>query len=354
MRAYADVLVEALARHAPGVDAQVIELAPRPPAASWAQRLEIALLPARAWRHRRLAPDVWHILDGSRAYIAPALHGAPVVVTAHDIIPCLQRTGCFPGAPDVGRAAGWLWQRNAAAMRGAQAVLCVSERTRFDICNQFGPMPHARVVHLPVRPGLAALAGSDAGARREPGMVLHVGNNSFYKQRTQVLRIYARMDAGSRRALVMLGAPPTPGLLQLAGELGIATEVRWIDGADDTALAGWYQRASVLLFPSLYEGFGWPVLEAMSFGLPVVCSDAGSLPEVAGSAAECVAPDDVDGFARQADRLLREPAHAGRRGADGRSRAIRFSLASFARGTCDAYAASMEALRMTSRRGASA
>lgn len=346
MRAYADVLMKAFAQHAPDVEARMFELAPVALAGSLAQRVQMLSLPLKARRQRHAALDVWHVLDGSRAYLASALKRAPVVITAHDIIPRLQRQGRFPGSPAVGRAAGWLWQRNGAAMRHAQAVVCVSDRTRLDILTQFGEMPDTRVVHLPVRPGLAPVAGNDKDEPREPGLVLHVGNNSFYKHRPQVLRIFARMDRELRRSLVMLGSPPTPELLQLADMLGIAAEIRWIDGVDDTALAGWYRRASVLLFPSLYEGFGWPVLEAMSFGLPVVCSNAGSLPEVVGPAATCFTPDNVDGFALEADVLLREPAYARSRGAQGLMRSMQFSLESFARGTCDAYAAAMASWRI--------
>ena len=341
MRAYADVLMQALARHAPDVEAQMFELSPVAASGDLAQRMEMLSLPLKAWRQRRAAPDVWHVLDGSRAYLASALNGAPVVITAHDIIPWLQRQGSFPGSPPVGHAAGWLWRRNGAAMRNAQAVVCVSERTCLDIRNQFGTMADASVVHLPVRPSLAALAGNSEGEAREPGLVLHVGNNAFYKHRAQVLRIFAKLDPGLRRSLVMLGSPPTPELLQLADRLAIAEVLRWIDGADDSALAGWYRRASVLLFPSLYEGFGWPVLEAMCFGLPVVCSDAGSLPEVGGPAAACFEPHDVEGFVSEADLLLGDPAYARIRGAEGLARSRQFSMESFARGTCDAYAAAI-------------
>lgn len=337
MQAYAGVLQEALAAHAPGIDAQLVELDPHPGSGAWRQRLDLLALPSRARRCRKLAPDAWHVLDGSRAYVAGGLRGAPVVITAHDIIPRLQQLGHFPGAPPAGFAARWLWRRNGAAMRDARVLVCDSECTRRDVAAEYGLPAAAPVVPLPLRPALAAFAAGESAVVREPGVVLHIGNNGFYKQRAQVLRIFARLDPAHARRLVMAGPPPPPPLRALAGELGLPGRVDWLEDAGDAALADCYRRASVLLFPSLYEGYGWPVLEAMAFGLPVVCSNAGSLPEVAGDAAPCLAPDDIDGFAREVGALLSDDGLASMRSAQGRMRAQRFGLERFAREMADIY-----------------
>ncbi len=340
MRAYAKVLVEALARHAPEIDARLVELDPHPAGGGWRQRVATLTLPWRARGLRSSKPDVWHILDGSRAYVATGLRGsAPIVITAHDIIPVLQQRGQFPGAPKMGAAARWLWRRNGKAMRKAQAVVCVSASTQRDVAAAFGASVASRVVPLPVRPALLAAASQDVAVAREPGVVLHVGNNSFYKNRAQVLRIFAALDKTRARRLVMVGPPPTRELRELAQELGIVESVDWVEDASDAQIAACYGRASVFVFPSLYEGFGWPVLEAMTFGLPVVCSNAGSLPEVVGDAAPCLAPDDRDGFVRAIESLLRDPLlHADRTQA-GRARAEAFGMARFARGMADTYRA---------------
>jgi len=138
MRAYADVLVEAIARHAPGIEAHLVELAPAPATGAIARRLETLALPLRAWTKRCEAPDVWHVLDGSRAYIAPALKGAPLIVTAHDIIPTLQDRGRFPGARPLGIAARLLWKCNGTVMRSASLLVCDSESTRRDVDAAYG------------------------------------------------------------------------------------------------------------------------------------------------------------------------------------------------------------------------
>jgi len=339
MRAYADVLVEALHRHAPEIDAQLVELDPHPAGSGWRQRVATLALPWRARKLRALRPDLWHILDGSRAYVASGLRGTvPIVITAHDIIPVLQQRGRFPGAPPMGAAARWLWRRNGAALRKAQAVVCVSASTQRDVAAAFGASA-SRVVPLPVRPALMDAASQAVAVAREPGIVLHVGNNGFYKNRAQALRIFAALDRTLAQRLVMVGSPPTPQLRGLALELGIVESVDWVEDASDAQIAAWYGRASVLVFPSRYEGFGWPVLEAMTFGLPVVCSNAGSLPEVAGAAAPCLAPDDCEGFVHEIESLLRDPLlHAARIRAS-RARAEMFGMARFARSMADTYRA---------------
>ncbi len=343
MRAYADLLLQAMQSSSTGIEARLIELDPSPAQAGWRQRANIVLLP---WRARRLtthAPHLWHILDGSRAYVAEGLHGAPVVITAHDMIPVLQQHGRFPDAPNVGRAASWLWHRNGAAMKKAQGLICVSENTRRDLSIQYGEIPAAKVVPLPVRPELAALASRAAISRRDDGVILHVGNNSFYKNRQQVLRIFAALDKTLARRLVMAGAPPSEELRALSVELGIEGVVEWVVDADDVVVADWYARASALVFPSLYEGFGWPVLEAMTFGLPVVCSNAGSLPEVVGASAPCFAPDDIAGFVGRIEALLRDSRLHASCSEAVRLRAEEFGMQRFARETSAAYRVAVEA-----------
>lgn len=343
MRAYADVLLQALARHVPEIEVQVLELEPHPPTSGWRQRATTLALPWRARRSRGLNPDLWHVLDGSRAYVAAGLHAAPVVITAHDIIPVLQQQGRFPGAPPVGRAARWLWHRNGAELRKAQALICVSESTRRDVDATVGPIRAAQVVPLPVRSQLAALASRAAISRRDDGVILHVGNNSFYKNRQQVLRIFAALDKTLARRLVMAGAPPSEELRALSVELGIEGVVEWVVDADDVVVADWYARASALVFPSLYEGFGWPVLEAMTFGLPVVCSNAGSLPEVVGASAPCFAPDDIAGFVGRIEALLRDSRLHASCSEAVRLRAEEFGMQRFARETSAAYRVAVEA-----------
>lgn len=108
----------------------------------------------------------------------------------------------------------------------------------------------------------------------------------------------------------MIGPEPTHELANLARLLGISDRLSWISDPSDEDLARQYHRASVMLFPSRYEGFGWPVLEAMAFGLPVICSNRGSLPEVAGPDGICIDPDEHSAFALAVNAMLADEVAA--------------------------------------------
>jgi len=336
MRAYADTLVHCLGRHAPGIELELVELQPKVARGNLERRWQSISQP---WRARRLRqrPHLWHVLDGSRACLAGQLPGAPVVVTVHDIIPWLQDQGRFPGQPKLGAAARRWWQGNARGLRAASLSICDSENSAGDIQQAFGLRAEScPVVPLPLRPSMAAASLHTPQARRT-GCVLHVGNNAFYKNRAGALRIFARIDPSQATELLMAGPRPGSDLLQLAATLGIEARVRWLADPDDDTLAEAYRSASLLLFPSLYEGFGWPVLEAMAFGLPVVCSNVGSLPEVLADPALAIDPADEPAFARAVSRLLDSPQAAADSARCGLLRAAEFGEARFARSMEDCY-----------------
>jgi len=337
MRAYADTLQQALQRHAPEIDAELLPLANSAASGRWTRRVESMAMLARAWGLRSRVPDLWHVLDGSRAYVAVGLSERPVVITAHDVIPVLQSRGCFAGAPSVGWAARQLWRANARSTRGAAAVVCDSVATRSDVgATMHVANQQVRVVPLPLRPGLADQLAD--GARGQiAGQVLHVGNNGFYKNRQQVLRIFAAMNPQLARELVMLGPPPSGDLMRLADQLKLGERLRWVKDPGDGEVAQWYRSASVLVFPSLYEGFGWPVLEAMAFGLPVLAANSGSLPEVVGSVSECFDPEDIASFVAAAERLLHSHAAWNQASVAGIERASGFSEQQFACRMRDVY-----------------
>lgn len=347
MRAYAETLVDALSRHAPDVEWELVELEPSPAAGRFAQRWQTVSQPWRArWLKQR--PHVWHVLDGSRAYLAAFLRGAPVVVTVHDVIPWLQDQGRFPGQTRLGRAARAWWQGNGRGLRHASSLVCDSACSARDVQEAFNvPRASCSVVPLPLRSGLAAGAAMLA-TTRDAGTVLHVGNNAFYKNRAGALRIFACIGSSVARELVMAGPPPSPELLSLVDSLGLGARVRWLREPSDAVLADAYRRSTLMLFPSLYEGFGWPVLEAMSYGLPVLSSDAGSLPELAGDAVPMFPPGDEAGFAAAAEALLSSPEAALELGRRGRERALAFNSATFATSMAEAYVRSVSSKDGTS------
>ena len=137
---------------------------------------------------------------------------------------------------------------------------------------------------------------------------------------------------------------PTPyerTLRERAAALGITADLRLLDWVSGPELEGLYALADVFVFPSLYEGFGLPVLEAMRRGVPVACSDRSSLPEVAGDAALLFDPEDPRAITAAIERLLGDPVAADRLRAAGRAQAARFTWAATARATADSYERAM-------------
>jgi len=133
--------------------------------------------------------------------------------------------------------------------------------------------------------------------------ILHVGSNERRKNRGGVLRIFARNKEKWKAHLVFAGHSLTPELLALAEDLGILDRVMQVPDASDELLEALYNRAVALLYPSRFEGFGWPIAEAQACGCPVVCSNAPPLSETAGDAGLFHDLNDAEGFAADLLRL---------------------------------------------------
>jgi glycosyltransferase involved in cell wall biosynthesis len=134
--------------------------------------------------------------------------------------------------------------------------------------------------------------------------------------------------APERRPVLVLPGYPTPHEAELRAHtdaLGIAADVRFLGWTSEADIEGLFALSAGFVFPSFYEGFGLPVLEAMARGVPVACSDRASLPEVAGDAALLFDPSDPAAIAQAIERLLSDRAEAERLRAAGRARAARFT-----------------------------
>lgn len=238
---------------------------------------------------------------------SPWLAPCPVVVVVHDLLQLVLPT-------EWGGLSGWrrLWFRwyVGNSTRRAAHVVTDSLASARDIDELLGvPLGRVTVVHAGIDPSLM----SDAEARRpvqlgggERTFFLAVGTLKPHKNHARLLRAWSRACDASRDALLLIAGdgPEAPSLRALAAELELGDRVAFLGGVDDAVLAYLYRNALALLQPSLIEGFGLPVLEAMALGTPVVVSDGGSLPEVVDDAAPIVAADDVDGWAAEMRRLL--------------------------------------------------
>ncbi|HEY3210203.1 MAG TPA: glycosyltransferase family 1 protein [Actinomycetota bacterium] len=268
--------------------------------------------------------------------VPPAGPNQRLVVTVHDVAFLVHRE-LFPIQWRAMYRAGLF-----RAVRSADAIISVSRHTAEDL------MRHRRIdqERIHVVPLAASLpqTGSDveetlARLKVPAPYVLFVGTLEPRKNLVRLVRAYRRMAArGAPHALVLagpIGWGHQPLLRELAleapGEIILTGETA---EADRDAL---YRGASVFVYPSLYEGFGLPVLEAMGRGTPCVVSTSSSLPEVAGEAALPVDPRSVAGLSEAIERVINDQELAARLSAAGRGRAERFSWEETARQTLEVY-----------------
>ena len=280
---------------------------------------------------RRAGVDVLHNL----ANTAPVWGPRPRVVTVHDLI-AWRRPEAHLGL--LSRGVRVLIR---LAVARSQRVIAVSESTRRDLVELLRVDP-VRIDVVPNGVTLAAAPG-DARAARERlaagdrRIVLSASAKRPHKNLGRLLEAVAAMP---ERPLLVLPGYRTPyedELRTQARALGVEDDVRFLGWTEAGELEDLYAAADVFAFPSYYEGFGLPVLEAMARGVPVVCADRSSLPEVAGDAAILFDPDDPRAVAGALRAVLDDPARAEDLRSRGRAQAERFSWAAAARGTLASY-----------------
>ncbi|HVE68577.1 MAG TPA: glycosyltransferase family 1 protein [Solirubrobacteraceae bacterium] len=290
---------------------------------------------------RRAGVDVLHSL----ASTAPLWGAFARVVTVHDLIFRLH-----PEAHQGLRTRGMGLLVPLAARR-SDRVIAVSRSTRDDLVRHVG-IAAAKVDVVPQGMGAPARADPVPEARlRERhalgsrAVVLSVSAKRPHKNLARLLEALALIAPERRPALVLPGYPTwhETELRERARALGVEGDVRFLGWIDAAELEGLYALAAAFVFPSLYEGFGLPVLEAMSRGVPVATSDRSSLPEVAGDAALLFDPLSPRAIATAMETLLGDAQRAERLRAAGRRRAAQFTWEATAAGTLDSYERALRA-----------
>ncbi len=274
--------------------------------------------------------DVFHLCDHGEAFLLHRLDAGRTVVTCHDLMLLLADAGRLP-SPFRAPFATKILRLSLREMRRAAAVIAVSEQTRRDLVSIGGiEEEKITVVHSGLNYPIAPDPSLRAAARRrlalgERPVLLHVGSNSFYKNVETVLRVLSQLRRdGVDAVLLKAGQAFSPAQHKLIDDLRLGQAVSNVGPVSQATLLELYQAADALLFPSLYEGFGWPVLEAMAAGLPVVTSDAGALTEVAGGAALHAPALDSDELACHTARVLTDAHLARELRARGLARASQF------------------------------
>ncbi len=230
------------------------------------------------------------------------------------------------------------------AVRRADRIVCVSAYTRDQLCRLLGVRAASCVVvhHGVEQNPPAPSAGSRRRARELAGdapFFLSVGAVQVRKNTLAAAQAVSRLPASTGARLVVAGGVGhgAEQVREFIRRNGLADRIRLLGYTDEQTLDGLYAEAAALLFPSLEEGFGFPVLEAMACGLPVIASNTSSLPEIAGDAAVLVDPRDVEGMAQAARRMLEDSAWRAAWIARGHARAAQFTWQRAARATLDVY-----------------
>jgi glycosyltransferase involved in cell wall biosynthesis len=353
MEIFARELIPALLDAAPGLrfTAFVNREAAAAGGGPWGELLPAVTVPVNARRREQwvfgeqaLLPRLGHRagvqLMHSLASTAPARGSFRRVVTVHDLI--------YARVPEAhtGLRGRGMKVVVPLGLRRAQRILAVSQSTREDLVELLG-IASERIDVVPQGVGevrrAQPLAEAQTRARFELGerrVLLSLSAKRPHKNLLALIGALARIPAERRPLLVLPGYATwhEAELRALAESLGVAGDVRfegWVSAAE---LEGLWELADAFVYPSLYEGFGLPVLEAMARGVPVACANTSSLPEVAGDAALLFDPGSEEEIAATIECLLDDPALVERLRAKGLDRVRRFTWQRTARLTLESYA----------------
>ncbi|MFZ5918584.1 MAG: glycosyltransferase family 4 protein [Chloroflexota bacterium] len=291
---------------------------------------------AVAW-HRLRLPLMVELFVGpvhlfhSPDFTLPPVLGARTLVTVHDLS-FLRLPACFPDG-----LRRYLEAAVPRAVRRAHHVIADSHHTRRDLIQLLDiPAEKISVIHAGVEPRFHPMTGRDAleAVRRRYNLpqrfILSVGTVQPRKNYARLIEAFALSSSHFSTGhwdLVIAGGRGWlyEQLFERVEQLGLKDRVHWVGFVDDADLPALYNLTELFVFPSLYEGFGLPPLEAMACGVPVICSDVSSLPEVAAQAALMVDPLDVEGLAAAMQQGLEDQALRAALVARGLQRAATFT-----------------------------
>ena len=318
---YADNLVSLLKTVRP--EWAITEIEPKPwnsPDKLWMSGSGLRKYYECYWRYPREVSqqkaDIFHIVDHTDAHIARWLNkaGQLTVVTCHDLVQLIypERQSRFPALSLA------VWRHSVQGMCLANHVVAVSSNTAQDVQKFLNiPAENVTVTLNGVEPQFRVLpADVVVSFRRQYALspeticLLNVGGTHQRKNILTVLKVVKNIrDKGLPVCLWKVGGQFTTEHKDYIQEHQLERQIVYIDNPDKETLISIYNAADILLSPSLYEGFGLTIVEAMACGTPVITSNVSSLPEVTGNAAILVEPTDVDGIVEAIINLRNNPVN---------------------------------------------
>jgi glycosyltransferase involved in cell wall biosynthesis len=250
--------------------------------------------------------DLVHVCDHSNAMYIPWLAGRPHLITCHDVIAIRAARG-LEGPPNVGMAGRVFQHLILRCLRQAQRIVCDSDLTSDQLLD-LAPETQGRSSVVPIalsfefRPASPAEIRTElaaAGIGNSPYLI-HVGSALPRKNRGHAVRVLAalRREHDVPLRLIFVGAELDEELRALIRDLDLEAHVIGLGGIDNHRLQALYSGAIALIFPSLSEGFGWPVIEAQACGCPAIISDLRPMTDIGGEAAIRIDPLDAAAAAR--------------------------------------------------------
>jgi glycosyltransferase involved in cell wall biosynthesis len=274
------------------------------------------MLEGRIRRERAMgkdAPFLVYICDHSNAMYTRWLKNVPHVVNCNDLLAIQCARGMIPGQKT--KWTGRLLQKSIlTGLRRAQRITCISDATRNDLLALAPELEkRSSTIELPLNYPYAPMSVeesdrhlSDLGCHNKR-YVFHVGGDQWYKNREGVVRIFGRLALSHPDLkLIMAGKPLGEELLRLIEQENLGGKVIFTGTITNEQLRALYSRAEAVVFPSLKEGFGWPIIESQACGCPVVTSNRPPMNHIAGPAALLADPENPDDFANRLKELLAE------------------------------------------------
>jgi glycosyltransferase involved in cell wall biosynthesis len=286
------------------------------------------------WSLRQAGVDLLHGL----ALVGPAVSACPFVVTIHDL--------SFLFYPQNFQLLKRLYLQffTRHSVRRARRVIAISENTKRDVVQQYGiPADKVDLIYYGLDPIFRPLPSDQVdrfrAERRLPErFMLFVGTLEPRKNVVRLVEAYAQLPR-ERPLLLLVGGKGWlyDDIFARVEDLDLSGEVRFVGYVPAEELPWWYNAADLFVYPSLYEGFGLPPLEAMACGTPVVSSTVSSLPEVVGSGGLLVDPTDTEALASAMKRMVTDRETHDSTRAAGLAQAQTFSWAEAAQRTVDSY-----------------
>ena len=316
-------------------------------AARLPERSNLRMRAARYLAYPRMAAvrqgNINHILDHGYAHLMSVLDPARTVLTVHDLIPILAGRGLIHGIRRNRRS--WLAEWTAGYYAKAARIIAISENTKRDLVKHCGCDPkRIEVVYYGLNPAFRPFAEEERKRSRarfglaENARVVLITGQEFYKNHETCLKVMERLHGkyGNALRLLRLGRI-TPEWRESSRGSPFREQIIEIPSLPPERMPDLYNAVDCLLFPSWYEGFGLPPLEAMACGTPAATSDVASLPEAVGTAALTAAPDDIEAFSMGVTRLLEDDGFRLEMIAKGIAYSARFNWRENAQRTLTAY-----------------